>query len=245
MTGRPDSFMPLYTGDYRRSTGHLGAAEHGAYLLLLMHYWDTGRPLPADEAVLTRIACLSAKEWRAHRTTLLAFFSLEDGAYRHKRVAKELAKAVVKYEKRSEAGRRGNAKRWGAAKRSPGDAPGDANARRNASAGRSQPHGSLSTKGEPVAARAPAPGNGAGARPATEPAWEAAHPKWAELRDKIGIDAWRLWFADCRPNGSPTSLLASSPFAKDQLLERFADQLDAHFGTQVTIHFDPKKWSHF
>jgi uncharacterized protein YdaU (DUF1376 family) len=52
-------WMPLYIADYRKDTAHLSAAEHGAYLLLIMHYWSTGS-LPVEDAPLARIAAMTA-----------------------------------------------------------------------------------------------------------------------------------------------------------------------------------------
>ena len=57
MAGRPDSFMAIFWGDYARETGHLNNAEHGAYLMLIKHYWCTGGPLPDNNAELARLAC--------------------------------------------------------------------------------------------------------------------------------------------------------------------------------------------
>ena len=92
-------WMPLYVGDYLADTAHLTAAEHGAYLLLIMHYWRMGS-LPTEEAALARIARMTSAEWRHARTTIKAFF---DPGWKHKRVEFELTESA----RISEAGRRG------------------------------------------------------------------------------------------------------------------------------------------
>lgn len=82
-------WMPLYIADYRADTAHLNAAQHGAYLLLIMHYWQTGA-LPQDDAPLARIACMTPAEWRKARPIIAPFF--QDG-WKHKRIDGELARA--------------------------------------------------------------------------------------------------------------------------------------------------------
>lgn len=82
-------WMPLYIADYRNKTAHLSAAEHGAYLLLIMHYW-VNKGLPDDMNQLMRIAAMTAAEWKKSRGVLQAFF--RDG-WRHERIEEELAKA--------------------------------------------------------------------------------------------------------------------------------------------------------
>lgn len=97
--------MPFYWGDYLRDTGHLTAAEHGAYMLLIGHYWTTGKPLPTHAQHLFRIARMSAEEWKGVENTIMAFFYKDNGCYFHARIEKELNKAKEITEKRSMAGR--------------------------------------------------------------------------------------------------------------------------------------------
>lgn len=95
--------MPLYVADYRADTAHLRTIEHGAYFLLIMHYWATGG-LPDDDAQLSRIAGMASSEWRKSKPVLQAFFI--DG-WKHKRIDAELELADSKYQARAEAGRKG------------------------------------------------------------------------------------------------------------------------------------------
>src|SRR6185312_8321139 len=95
--------MSWHIGDYKKDTGHLRAAGHGAYFLLCMHYWATGG-LPSDDKQLATIACMTDREWKQHKPTIQAFF--RDG-WKHKRIEREIAEAQAKYEKRSNAGSKG------------------------------------------------------------------------------------------------------------------------------------------
>jgi uncharacterized protein YdaU (DUF1376 family) len=96
-------WMPLYVGDYLGDTGHLTTTQHGAYLLLLMHYWRKGE-LPDDDRQLSKIAKLPLKTWCDYRATLQDFFY--DG-WKHKRIEVELEKMVRVSAKRAIAGQKG------------------------------------------------------------------------------------------------------------------------------------------
>jgi uncharacterized protein YdaU (DUF1376 family) len=85
-------WMPFWVGDYLADTRHLSTIEHGAYLLLMMHYWQHDG-LPDDDRKLARIAGLSLKQWATYRPTLAEFF---DGEWRHGRLQHELSVSLEK-----------------------------------------------------------------------------------------------------------------------------------------------------
>lgn len=102
--------MPLYVADYLADTGHLSTTEHGAYMLLIMHYWQTGG-LPNDDCRLASIARAMPEQWSSMRDVLSSFF---DADWRHARIESELEKSSAAYERRAKAGQKGgNAKAGG------------------------------------------------------------------------------------------------------------------------------------
>ena len=96
-------WMPLYVGDYLGDTGHLTTAQHGAYLLLMMHYWRKGE-LPDDDRQLSKITKLPLRTWCEYRPTLQDFFH---SGWKHKRIDAELARMMRVSEKRAIAGQKG------------------------------------------------------------------------------------------------------------------------------------------
>lgn len=109
---RGDVWMPLYVGDYMADTMHLTAAEHGAYLLLIMHYWRTG-PLPDDDKALSLIARTSREDWDLGvGNTVKSFFRQVKGKLRHSRIDKELYVVQARIDQRREAGRASANARW-------------------------------------------------------------------------------------------------------------------------------------
>jgi len=90
---KADIWMPLYIGDYLADTARLTTEQHGAYLLLLMDYWRSGR-LPDNDQILAQISKLSPDAWSNAKAMLMQFFSIEDGYWIHARVEKELTLAM-------------------------------------------------------------------------------------------------------------------------------------------------------
>lgn len=99
--------MPLYVADYLADTQSLTTEQHGAYLLMLMHYWRSGEAIPDDMVTLRMVTKLSTHKLKKFVPTLEKIFQHKDGKYFHSRVESELAKAKEISEVRAKAGRKG------------------------------------------------------------------------------------------------------------------------------------------
>jgi uncharacterized protein YdaU (DUF1376 family) len=104
MTSLP--YMQLYVSDYLADTAHLTAQQHGAYMLLLMNYWQRGKPLDNTNERLSHVARLTPEEWEQAKPTLEEFFVIDGHLWTHARVEDDLEKIREKSVKASFAGRR-------------------------------------------------------------------------------------------------------------------------------------------
>jgi len=98
-------YMPLYIADYMADAAHLSMEEHGAYLLLIMTYWQRGKPLQDDDERLARICRTDVERWLNVRSAVVEFFEIKDGELRHKRIDQELKKVEAKSKKAKIAGK--------------------------------------------------------------------------------------------------------------------------------------------
>lgn len=101
---RPDTWMPLYIGDYLGDTMHLTPEQHGVYLLLIMACWRRGGLLPKDEAQLAGTARLTLRRWRELLPIIAPFFIIGDDGWRNKRVNEELENAQKRINRASSGG---------------------------------------------------------------------------------------------------------------------------------------------
>ena len=102
-----------HPGDYLRDTAHLSLAQHGAYRLLLDHYYSTAGPLPTDVTALHRVCrAFDQSEKDAVSSVLAESFELRADGYHNTRADAELAKQAEIRERLSDSGRRGAKKRW-------------------------------------------------------------------------------------------------------------------------------------
>jgi uncharacterized protein YdaU (DUF1376 family) len=103
-----------YPGDYGRDTAHLSLVQHGAYRLLLDHYYSTASALPSDVTALHRVCrAFDQTERDAVDSVLKEYFELRADGYHNARADLELAKRAESRERLSTSGRRGARKRWG------------------------------------------------------------------------------------------------------------------------------------
>ncbi len=90
MTAAPA--LPLFGDAYMADTRHLSLEEHGAYLSLLLIAWRTaGCCLPANDKRLAQMLGISAARWGKLKPTVMAFWTIENGSWVQRRLAKERA----------------------------------------------------------------------------------------------------------------------------------------------------------
>lgn len=102
-------WMKMYWADYLADTMHLTQGQHGAYMLLIAHYWNKGELLAKHCYSIAR--AMSEQDRSNVDEVLEQFFVLEGegpaARWISARVEKELAEAGESYKRRAEAGYRG------------------------------------------------------------------------------------------------------------------------------------------
>lgn len=88
------NYYRRYIGDYGRDTTLLSLAEHGAYALLLDHYYASEGPLPADREDVYRVArAVKPDERKAVDRVLAKYFTEEPDGFHNSRADAELDRA--------------------------------------------------------------------------------------------------------------------------------------------------------
>ena len=104
-------YMQLYVSDYLSDTLYLDVVESGAYLHLLMNYWQTGKPLPDCDKKLARISKCTDEQWLNVRSAVVEYFDIIDGVLYHGRVEADLEKVKATSVKNSINGKKSAAAR--------------------------------------------------------------------------------------------------------------------------------------
>jgi uncharacterized protein YdaU (DUF1376 family) len=87
------NWFKLYIGDYQRDTAHLSIVEHGAYLLMLQHYYATEQPLPTGKALHRMLRAQDKAERDAIDTVAARFWTQTEAGLVNRRADEEITKA--------------------------------------------------------------------------------------------------------------------------------------------------------
>lgn len=96
-------YMQLYIADYLADTMHLSTEEHGAYLLLMFNYWQTGKSIPKSR--LPKIARMSNERWLSVEASLKEFFIESGDEWIHERIERDLEAVRSSLKQKSAAGK--------------------------------------------------------------------------------------------------------------------------------------------
>lgn len=96
-------YMQFYVAEYLADTMHLSTEEHGAYLLLIFNYWQTGKPIPKNR--LSRIAKIPNDRWTTVEDSLKEFFNDTGTEWVHKRIEADLAVVAEAHKQKAAAGK--------------------------------------------------------------------------------------------------------------------------------------------
>lgn len=92
------NFFKLYIGDYQRDTAHLSVTEHGAYMLMLQHYYATEKPLPSGKALHRMLRAQDKAERDAIDVVVAQFWTLTEDGLVNGRADHEIKKAGTQAE---------------------------------------------------------------------------------------------------------------------------------------------------
>lgn len=87
------NFFKLYIGDYQRDTAHLSINEHGAYMLMLQHYYATEKPLPTGKALYRMLRADGPADREAIDSIATQFWTETAAGLVNERAHEEITKA--------------------------------------------------------------------------------------------------------------------------------------------------------
>ena len=122
------NYFKLYCGDYSKKTQHLTLAEHGAYVLMLIAYYATERPLPVVPKLYRLCHATSLYEKRAVDSIVTQFWQVTEAGLINVRADQEIIKDQEFMASQRAKAAAGAAARWqkkDAHRDASGDASGD------------------------------------------------------------------------------------------------------------------------
>lgn len=105
-------WFEFHPKSFLTDTMRLNTEAKGAYLLLLLDYYEKEGPAPDDDDVLAAIAGLPLDVWQRHRKVIQPLFNVDGGLWHHATCANVIADAKARMARQSEAGKTAARKRW-------------------------------------------------------------------------------------------------------------------------------------
>lgn len=100
-------WFPFAPKPFISDTLRLNTEAKGAYLMLMLDYYDQERPAPDDDEVLASITGLPIETWRRHRRVIEPLFDVRDGLWHHIKCAAVLADQHARVKKLTDASQAG------------------------------------------------------------------------------------------------------------------------------------------
>lgn len=101
------NFAKFYIGDYQRDTGTLTLAQHGAYMLMLMEFYATEKPIPEGRELHRLLRADSKAERDAIDYVVAKFWTRTETGLINARGMKEIERAANQRAINQEIGKRG------------------------------------------------------------------------------------------------------------------------------------------
>lgn len=83
--------------DFAANTKRLNTEAKGAYLELMLDYYQTEEGPPDDDEVLATITGLSVETWKRHRRVIAPLFEIKDQRWTHHRIEQEILDGHLKH----------------------------------------------------------------------------------------------------------------------------------------------------
>lgn len=101
------NFIKLFIGDYLKKTGALSVQEHGAYFLMLLHYYATEAPMPTGRELYRLLRAETKQDREAVDFIVSRYWVQTSEGLTHERADEEIRKASHQREINRELGKRG------------------------------------------------------------------------------------------------------------------------------------------
>jgi uncharacterized protein YdaU (DUF1376 family) len=117
-------YFMFHPAEYLADTPHLTTEQHGAYLLLLINYWQRGKALDNSNERLSHVVKMPLDKWLEVKDSLAEYFEVDGDSWTHGRMEFDLQLVQAKSIMASYAGRKSGEARKGTTVERPFDEKG-------------------------------------------------------------------------------------------------------------------------